>query len=427
MKPTRPASVSLLIRILDQKQTLDEALAQDELFDRLEGSDRGFARIIVSETLRQLGQIDALLSRFVTGRPFDELDAEVKHILRIGAAQICLLQTPLHAAVSETVDAARAFEASRRAGGLINAVLRKITPKSLSEMDLPARSAWPNSFARLLETELGEEVAESVAAAMMQTPPLDLTMKSDAEVWADRLGGARIGPQTVRLGSGVVDSLPGYDAGDWWVQDVAATLPVHLLAPSRGERILDLCAAPGGKTLQIAASGAHTTAVDRSAKRLRLVSANLDRTGLEAQTFAADATKWESMVRYDGVLIDAPCSALGTLRRHPEGPWIKSISDLARFPTIQARLLESAAQRVKKGGRMVYCVCTPMPREGKAIVDGFLKAHPDWVREDVAAEEAGDFASAITPEGDLLTLPALFAERGGCDIFYIARLRQRAG
>lgn len=426
MKPalTRPAAISLLIRVMDNRQTLDEALAQDEMYNSLEGSNRGLARAIASAALRYLGQLDMLIAGHITGRPYGEIEPTVRQVLRVGAAQICVLKTPVHAAVSETVEAARRFEASQRAGGLINAVLRKLTETSLEDMNLSAGTVWPEQFEDMMREALGDH-AEAIAAAMLSPPPLDLTLPKDRALFAEALEAEPLGPVSLRLEAGQVESLPGYEDGKWWVQDVAATLPVHFLNPVEGESILDLCAAPGGKTLQIATTGAHTTAIDRSAKRLQTVKNNLARTGLSADCYAADATKWESDALFDGVLIDAPCSALGTLRRHPEGPWIKLPEDMDRFPSIQARLLVSASRRVKPDGRMIYCVCTPLPREGVEIVNGFLNHFPDWERVPVTPEEAGDFAPAITLDGDVLTLPPLLADKGGCDVFYIARLKRR--
>lgn len=419
---TRAAAASLLVRILDQGQTLDEALSQEEAFSALEGSDRGFARAIVSAALRHLGQINHIISRHLTGRPFADLSPAVQHLLQIGAAQICVLKTPVHAAVSETVEAARQFDGARQAGGLVNAVLRKILPDALETAGLTAANAWPVWFQTLMTDAIGADHAEALAISMQQTPPLDLTVKSDAADWAERLGGMQLGPHTIRLESGAVETLEGYAEGSWWVQDAAASLPVACLLPVKGERILDLCAAPGGKTLQIAASGADVVALDRSAKRLRLVEQNLQRTGLTAECVAADATKWKSDTQFDGVLVDAPCSALGTLRRHPEGPWVKRPEDIARFPDIQARLLEAAAARVRPGGRLVYCVCTPLPGEGADIVNAFLERHPYFRRDQITREDAGVFSDAITSAGDIRTLPPLLAEIGGCDAFYISRL-----
>ncbi|MAP95249.1 MAG: rRNA methyltransferase [Ponticaulis sp.] len=418
----RIAAISLLVRVLDHRQTLDEALAQDDRFSALEGADRGFARALVSASLRWLGFIDHALAPLVSGRPFNGLDAGVKHILRMGVAQICVLRTPLHAAVSETVETARFVDDARKAGGLINAVLRKIRPETLDELDLPADAIWPDAFRTRMSEALGEHVAQELAEAAGQIPPLDLTCPTDRSLWAERLAGEEIGPVSVRMSEGLVESLPGYENGDWWVQDVAASLPVQVLAPKNGEAILDMCAAPGGKTLQIAASGASVTAVDRAAKRMRLVEQNLKRTGLTANCVTADATKWDAPEPFDGVLVDAPCSALGTLRRHPEGPWIKQAADLDRFPTIQAKLLETAAAKVKPGGRLVYCVCTPLPAEGMAIVDAFLDGAEDWQRDAIIGADVPGFESAITDAGDVLTLPSTCPDERGCDTFFIARL-----
>ena len=418
----RRVAVSLLVRILDHRQTLDEALAQDAGFSALEGSDRGFARAMVSAALRWLGQLDKILARHVTGRDFYDLDPEVRHLLRVGAAQVCILRTPMHAAVSETVETARSVDGARKAGGLINAVMRKLAPEDLETLNAPAVLVWPDNFRKLMTDTLGGSGATALAESTLEPPPLDLTVPKDAKLWAEKLGGEQIGPATVRLEEGVVDTLTGYETGNWWVQDVAATLPVQVLAPKKGEHVLDVCAAPGGKTLQIATSGARVTALDRSAKRLRLVRENLKRTRLEAECIAVDATKWTPEALVDAVLLDAPCSALGTLRRHPESPWIKLADDLERFPSIQARLLDAAAQMVKPGGRLVYCVCTPLPREGVDVVNAFLEANPEWKRAPLVAEALAPFAQAVTSDGDILTLPGAADLARGHDAFFIASL-----
>ena len=424
--PSRIASVALLTRILDHRQTLDEALSQEERFSALEGPDRGFARAMTSAVLRYLGWIDTAIAPHVKGRAFEELDGDVSHVLRIGVAQICVLGTPLHAAVSETVESARYIDAARKAGGLINAVLRKIQPDTLEQLDMRPASVWPGAFCDMLDEMIGVEAADQLAGAALEIPPLDLTCPRDRKLWSERLGGLLIGPTSVRLSEGVVETLTGYEAGSWWVQDVAATLPVQVLSPQRGERVLDLCAAPGGKTLQLASSGADVTALDRAAKRMRRVEQNLKRTQLEAKCVVADATKWTPDTLFDAVLVDAPCSALGTLRRHPEGPWIKSASDLERFPDIQLKLLQSAAKMVKPGGRLVYCVCTPLPREGVALVDRFISETEGWSRKQIATDSLSGFENCVTSEGDLLTLPQSFDDPGGCDAFFICQLL-RAG
>ena len=424
---TRSAAVSLLIRVLDHRQTLDEALSQDERFNALEGSDRGFARAIASAAIRQLGQIHTVLARHVKGRPYPQLDSEVRHVLCVGAAQICCLKTPLHAAVSETVDCARDFDGARRAGGLINAVLRKLGPDSLDDLQMPTISVWPRKFQQLLIDEIGSETADRLATAQLEAPPLDLTAKAERNTWAEELGGEPLGPNSIRLSGGNVEEMQGYDEGAWWVQDVAATLPVALLATAEKGRALDMCAAPGGKTLQLAALGFDVTAIDRSAKRLRLVEQNLQRTRLKAECIAADATKWTNETPLDAVLVDAPCSSLGTLRRHPESPWIKSPDDLARFPDIQFRLLQHAASLTADNGQLVYCVCTPLGREGLDVVSKFLAENPDWQRKPVAADEVPGFDKSITEHGDVLTLPPWETHNGGCDAFFMARLVKKSG
>ena len=426
MSGTHPriAAISLLTRVLEHRQTLDEALSQESRFTSLEGPDRGFARAMVSATLRWLGLIDTVIVPHVTGRKFADLDPAVKQSLRIGVAQICVLETPLHAAVSETVEAVRSVEGARKAGGLINAVLRKISSDDLASIEGPADAVWSQGFQRFMQSAVGADISGKIAQAATEIPPLDITCPRDAKLWAEKIGGEQIGPVTVRLSEGNVEALPGYEAGNWWVQDVAATLPVQILSPKRAENILDMCAAPGGKTLQIAATGANVTALDRAVKRMRRVEENLKRTRLSAKCVVGDVNNWDNDAVFDGVLLDAPCSALGTLRRHPEGPWIKTRSDVERFPDIQKKLLETASKRIAEGGRLVYCVCTPIPQEGREVVESFLAVNPEWRRDEILPAEVPGFEGAITEANDILTLPGTFNEPGGCDIFFIARLRR---
>lgn len=424
---SRVAAADLLTRVVDHLQTLDEALAQSEPYARLEGSDRGFARALASAVLRRLGHIDSVLDRHVSGRPFRSLDVGLRHLLRIGVAQIAILETPSHAAVGETVEAARFIPDAKRGGGLINAVLRKIRSDALDPYDDRPIEVWPRAFQSFIIEALGEDLAERLARASFEQAPLDLSVKASPDRWSDELAAEPIFGNTLRLPSGVVEQLPGYESGDWWVQDAAASLPVQLLLnTASGMTALDLCAAPGGKTLQLAALGAEVTALDRSNKRLGIVRANLERTQLSAELHAADANKWTSDGQFDRVLIDAPCSALGTLRRHPEGPWIKSLDALGRFPDIQAKLLRSGASRVKPGGELVYCVCTPIPVEGVNQIDAFLSEVSDFERLPISGDEVGPFAPGITPNGDLVTSPSDLNDRGGADVFFMSRLQRKA-
>lgn len=417
----RQAAADLLIETLDNRRTLDEAMATSEHYSKMQGADRGFARAMASAALRQLGRIDKGLAPFLS-RPLETATPPARALLRVGAAQAWLLETPDHAVVSETVDAAKGWARARSSSGFLNAVLRKVVNDRSHFDKAPVTAIWPDWLTVELMTSLGVEAATAMATAQLDEPDLHLTPKDLAAIstLAEAAAGQVIGGISVRVPTGDVSALPGFEAGDWWVQDVAAALPVHLLGAQPGERVLDLCAAPGGKTMQLAAAGASVTAIDRSAVRLERVHENLARTGLSdrVEIVKAKVEDWSPPQPADRILLDAPCSALGTLRRHPEGAWIKSPNDIARFPDVQARLLEQAAGMLKPGGTLVYCVCTPLAREGVEVVDRVLKT-TGLKRSPITAEEAVDFAAGLTSDGDLVTLPN---GRYGHDIFQISRL-----
>ncbi|MAN72575.1 MAG: rRNA methyltransferase [Henriciella sp.] len=418
---SRQAAADLLIETLDNRRTLDEAMDTSELFGGLTGPDRGFARAMASAALRQLGRIDKGLAPFLN-RPIETATPPARALLRVGAAQSWLMETPPHAVVSETVNAAKQWARARSAAGFLNAVLRKVVADRTAFDAAPGTAVWPDWLTVELMTSLGVEGATALAELQMSEPDLDLTPrdKGFAEELGKRLGAKPVGLGSLRVASGDVPEVEGYRTGDWWVQDAAAAIPAELLDVKPGERVFDLCAAPGGKTMQLAAAGAAVVAVDRSKARLTRVEENLDRTGLagRVEILAEKAEDWTPDALADAVLLDAPCSALGTLRRHPEGAWIKSPDEIARFPQVQLRLLEAAARLVKPGGRIVYCVCTPLKREGADVVTKAL-ASTGLERLAISAEEAGPFVHGLTADGDLLTLPhGDFAH----DAFYIARL-----
>ena len=422
----RQAAADLLIETLDNRRTLDEAMETSEFYMRMQGPDRGFARAMASAALRQLGRVDKGLAPFLS-RPLETATPPAKALLRIGAAQTWLMETPDHAVVSETVDAAKNWARARSASGFLNAVLRKAVADRTHFDKAPTTAIWPDWLTVEMMTSLGVEAATAVAEAQLSEPDLNLTPKdpANAEALAADLGADIIGGGSLRLPSGDVSALPGYEDGAWWVQDVAAALPVRLLGAQSGETVFDLCAAPGGKTMQLAATGANVVAVDRSGPRLERVRENLERTGLSANVEIVEAKleDWLPGKLADRILLDAPCSALGTLRRHPEGAWIKQPGDIARFPDVQARLLRGAIDLLKPGGTLVYCVCTPLAREGVSVVDTVL-SDGKAERHAITPEEAGDFASGLTPQGDLLTLPS---GQFGHDVFQIARLTRKGG
>lgn len=420
----RRAAVDLLLIILGQRRTLDEALSLCEPFNKLEGPDRGLARAIVSAVLRQMGRIDAALEPFLS-RPFETASPDVQALLRIGAAQSWVLEMPDHAVVSATVAAAKQMQSARRASGFVNAVLRKVVADRTGFDAVPIAHIWPAWLRTQFSQSLGAPNADRLAALQSEKPHLHLTPKTlSADQLAERVGGTVLAGQSVDIAAGAVESLPGFKDGGWWIQDVAAAVPARLLGVTTGDTVLDLCAAPGGKTLQLAAMGADVTAIDRSFKRLQRLHENLARTQLakHVDVQVGDVEKLLNQVPVDKILLDAPCSALGTLRRHPEGAWIKQPGDIARFPDIQKRLLNAALHHLKPGGVLVYCVCSPLPTEGVEVVDAVLSDRRDVQRLPVRRDEVSGFETAITGMGDVLTLPGgAFAH----DAFYIARLKRR--
>ena len=416
----RLAAAQILMTVLEERRTLDEALISTTAFDNLSGPDRGFARAMASAALRFLGRIDAGLAPFLN-RPLETATPPSRALLRIGAAQAWVLETPDHAVVGETVSAAKLWPRAQRATGFLNAVLRKTVADRSAFDASPADAVWPDWLRALTAKGLGAEAAKTLAHAQTIQPQTYLTPKDgDPDRLAAQVNGAIIGAYSVAVEGAGIDQLPGYDDGDWWVQDIAATLPARILNASATDRVLDICAAPGGKTMQLAATGASVTAVDRSKPRLKRLKQNLWRTGFHGQveTILADATSWRPDTRVDQILLDAPCSALGTLRRHPEGAWIKTSDDVARFAEIQERLLRASIDMLKPGGTIVYCVCSPFPHEGIDVVERVL-ADTKLQRAPILPESISGFESGLTAIGDLLTLPnGVF----GHDAFYIARL-----
>lgn len=417
--PARAAALDLLTAALSRRAGLEEGLSHPALA-ALSPRDRAFARALVMATLRRLGPIDQALQARVHKPPPDR----VVQILRLGAAQLFVLQTPAHAAVSSAVDLAQAHGQSRPFKGLVNAVLRALTrePPDLAE---PERLAPPWLYARWTAA-YGAEAARALAALIAEEPATDLSLKDPAQAaeLAAAVEGEALPGGSVRTGRrGDVAAWPGFAEGGWWVQDAAAAIPARLLQVQPGQTALDLCAAPGGKTLQLAAAGAQVVAVDRSAPRLKRLTANLARTGLAAETVAVDAAEWKDKRSFDAVLLDAPCSATGTFRRHPDVLWAAKPGDVASLAAVQSRLFDAAAARVKPGGRLVYCVCSLEPEEGEAQVAAFLQRHPDFAIEPVTAGEAGAPEASVRSDGTLRLLPHHLP--GGIDGFYAARLTRR--
>lgn len=425
--PTTARGLALLLLhdVLGRGQPLDERLALRLDASALEARDRGFVRALVATTLRRLGQIDAALAALIA-KPLPASAAAVTDTLRLGAAQLLFLGTPAHAAVAATVDLVPETQARYR--GLVNAVLRRLAERGaeiVAGQDA-ARLNVPDWLWRAWAAEYGEERARAIAAASLVEAPLDITAKRDAALWAERLGGVLLPTGTIRRPSGgAVSDLPGFAEGAWWVQDAAAALPARLVGNVAGRAVVDLCAAPGGKTAELAAAGARVTAVEKSAPRAERLAANLKRLGLAAEIVRADAATWRPRAPADAVLLDAPCTATGTIRRHPDILRHKRPSDVAGAARLQDRLLGAALAMLKPGGTLVYCVCSLQAEEGPARIAALLARGAPVARRPIAPAEIGGLAEAVTAEGDLRTLPCHLAEAGGLDGFYAARLVRR--
>jgi 16S rRNA (cytosine967-C5)-methyltransferase len=415
----RIAAADLLVAVVDEGKSLDDALANTPNFSALEGRDRAFARAMATAVLRRLGGIDAILANFLQ-KPLPEDAVLGRATLRLGAAQLLVLGTPAHAAVGETVEAANMRAKTRGFAKLMNAVLRRVAEHGPAMLEAQAPGAdLPAWLFTRWRAAYGADAA-AMAAALREEPPLDVSVKDDAASWAEKLGGAVTSTGGVRLAeASAVDALPGFEDGAWWVQDAAAALPAKLLGEVRGLNVLDLCAAPGGKTLQLAAAGANVTAVDRDAKRLERLEQNLARTRLSAKVVCADALKLNIREPFDAVLLDAPCTSTGTLRRHPDIAWLRRPDDVRALSALQSALMAKAASFVKPGGALVYAVCSLEPEEGPGVVAQALQSGL-WRRAAISvAELPGIF---LTPEGDMRTLPSHWPEIGGLDGFYAARL-----
>ena len=423
---SRRAALDILGLVANER-TLDEALGECRTFEALEGPDRGLARLIATTVLRRRGSLDHVIGAYLE-KPIEARAARAMDILRCAAAQMIFLGTPDHAAVSLAVAAAQERQETAAYAGLINAVSRKIARTGAATVaKLPERIDTPAWLWRSWERAYGPAAARAIARAHQKEAPLDITPKEfgAARTIAERLGGRLTPFGGVRLDRpGPVDELAGFKEGEWWVQDAAAALPASLLGDVAGKTVLDLCAAPGGKTLQLASGGARVTAIDISGDRLKRIAENLARTSLSAETVKADALEYRPSQLVDAVLLDAPCTATGTIRRRPDVAWRKTEADLASLVDLQARLIDRAIGFLAPGGMLVYCTCSLQPAEGEEQIAAALQRHPDLSRVPVEPNELGGFAAAVNRFGDLRTLPSMLAEDGGLDGFFAARLRR---
>src|SRR6266436_6218864 len=406
----RRIAADILDGVLHKRRTLDEQLDGAAAHPGLKGlsdRDRALMRRLVATILRRLGTLGHVLSRLLDrGIPTDAPRAQ--SALLIGAAQILWMDVPDHAAVDLSVRLVQSDRRAAKYAGLVNAVLRRCAREGqplIDEVKAQTLDIPPWLLARWI-AHYGEATAREMALAIGHEPSLDITVKSDPPQWATRLHGETLSTGTVRtLLQGSVTMLPGFTEGHWWVQDAAAALPARLFGDVSGRTIVDLCAAPGGKTAQLALGGADVTAVDRSPARMARLRDNLARLELRAETVVTDAAEWPSQGGFDGILIDAPCTSTGTIRRHPDVAWLRQETDIAALTALQKRLLQKAVTLLKPGGTLVYCTCSLEPEEGEQAVAALLATEPSVRRAPVDAGEVAGLSDIITTEGDLRTLP----------------------
>lgn len=427
---TRACALDIFHDVLYRGRAFDDAFAGHEALGKMESRDRAFVRLLVATALRRLGQIDAVLAACLD-KEVPARHAIVRDILRLGCAQLLFLKTAAHAAVDTAV---RLTGERGRGGytGLVNAVLRRVSrggEQMIGGQDA-ARVNTPGWLWDSWVSAYGEETARAIAEANLEEAPLDITVKTDAAKWAQTLGASVLATGTVRRAAhthaGPITELPGFSEGAWWVQDAAAAIPATLLGNVAGKTVIDLCAAPGGKTAQLAARGAKVVALDTSRSRMDRIAENLKRLGLAAELLREDALSWRPREKAPFVLLDAPCTATGAMRRHPDIAYLKTAADVKRLTGIQDRLLDAAAQMVVAGGMLVYSTCSLQKEEGPERIAAFLARANEFSREPIAAAEVGGQAEMVTAEGDLRTFPFHLRDRGGIDGFYAARLRRRA-
>ncbi len=417
--PARRAALAIISGVLRQRRVLDFQL---ESLKDLAPRDAGFARALASQTLRHMGMLEALLRAFMAKPLQTHKAGHASAILLLGACELLILKVAPHAAVDAANQLAAKDSKAVHFKPLINAVLRRVSregEKVMSSLDAP-RLCTPDWLWTRWAAQYGEETARAISDAHLKQAPTDIVLKSDGAGVPESeplFGHVR------RLSSeGRVEDLPGFAEGGWWVQDAAAALPVLLLGDVAGKKVIDLCAAPGGKTMQLAARGAKPTAVEIDADRAARIRQNLTRTKLDADIIKADARDLD--IKAPLVLIDAPCTATGTIRRHPDLPWIKCAADVTVSAAAAYEILESGAAMVEPGGILVFAVCSLEREEGDEQIAAFLANHPEFARVPVTADEVLGHGEWITPDGDLRTLPCHLADKGGMDGFYAARLRQ---
>ncbi|MGJ8609729.1 MAG: RsmB/NOP family class I SAM-dependent RNA methyltransferase [Octadecabacter sp.] len=414
----RRAALYLLDQVTGEGKLLPEAIGEGAL-QHLSPEDRARAQRLATETLRGLARADRLLAKFLNKTP----PLTVHNVLRLCTVELAGGEAA-HGVVNAGVEMVARNKRTSSMKGLVNAVLRKVAAECPDGWGKLATPRMPKWLRNPLKDGYGAEVVAAIETVQFSGAPLDITVKGNVKAANEALNGAILPTGSIRLPAGVqVSALPGFDAGDWWIQDAAAAIPVQILAPQKGEKILDLCAAPGGKTMQLAAAGADVSAVDSSKGRMSRVDENLTRTGLTAKTVVSDAFEFTDG-GFDAILLDAPCSATGTIRRHPDLPYAKDGSEFGVLIEQQLQMIDHALTLLKPGGRLVFCTCSLFPDEGEVQVEDALARHDGLTVEPDALDRTGIDPAWRTEEGGLRLRPDYWADIGGMDGFYIAQLRK---
>jgi len=424
----RQVSLRLISCVIDKKISLDgltDTLNGQPRYLALDTRDRSLSRAITLATLRHYPAISALLTRFIS-RPLPRKATLLHHLIHLTIAQILYLDVPDHAAINIGVTIAKSDPRLNRFAPLINALARQVARNAENIHDNQTMPIWePSWFYQMLESHYGAAQAQAIIQAQTQQPPLDLSVKENASLWATKLSGQVLPNGTVRLSNSKhnVSELPGFASGDWWVQDVAASLPVRLLGDVKGKKLADLCAAPGGKTAQLLCMGAEVTAFDSSKSRMQRLQQNMQRLNLHPNIQIGDVRSITQEQLFDAVLCDAPCSSTGTVRRHPDILWTKSQHDIERLVQLQSELLTTALRFTRSGGVVVFSNCSLSFQEGEDLIAHFLGNHPNAKLDPIKADELpAVFASLVKPEGFLRSTPADLSDFGGMDGFFAARL-----
>lgn len=428
---SRLAALHLLSQILGSKKMIDVAFEGDKAFEALPQRDRGFVRMLVTTVLRRRGQLDDLIARALNKGEIPRPDT-LKYILYIGICQILFMDVADHAAVDTSVELADRYNMDGKKG-FVNAILRRMTSDGRvweAQQDAAALNMPDWLYAQWVD-DYGAVRAKDIALASLTEASLDISVKNKGQKndIAGRLDALVLPTGTLRRPhGGHVTDFSGFEAGEWWVQDASSALPATLFGDIDGKSVLDLCAAPGGKTMQLAAQGASVVAVDRSASRMTTLSQNLTRVGLidKVSVVIEDGTVWKPLEKFDFILLDAPCTATGTIRRHPDLLSLKGEKDQAGLESIQERLLANIPNLLNVGGTLIYCTCSLQKAEGEGQIAKFLNAHTSFGRVPIRREEFGNIEGMVNAEGEVRILPYHLKEAGGMDGFFIARLKRLA-